>query len=158
MNEFQLLIQLISFGLQLGYFGEVGVLTTLNLGQSRRYLLIILNRLVLLRWCDLNNGNLLLLLLLNLLHLRIDLHDKVRIVAVPGHMLPNLFEFEELVVLFLIYHGYLLSYPTGRKARRLSSLNFLATGAIARPQTTTARSTKEAATQVRMSANERVCS
>ena len=93
MNEFQLLIQLISFGLQLGYFGKVGVLTTLNLGQSRRCLLIILNRLVLLWWCDLNNGNLLLLLLFNLLHLRIDLHDKVRIVAVPGHMLPNLFEF-----------------------------------------------------------------
>lgn len=96
-----------------------------------------------------------LLLLLNLLHLRIDLHDKVRIVAVPGHVLPDLFEFEELVVLFLINHGYLLSYLTGRKARRLSSLNFWAARAVARPQ---ARSTKEAATQMRMSANERVCS
>lgn len=121
--------------------------------------MIILKRLLLLlRGSDLNNGDLLLLLLFNLLHLRIDLHDKVRVVAVAGHVLPNLFEFEELVVLFLINHGYLLSYPTGRKARRLSSLNFLATGAVARPQATTTRSTKEAATQVRMSANERVCS
>ena len=120
--------------------------------------MIKLRRLLLLWWCDLNNGDLLLLLLLYLLHLRIDLHDKVRIIAVPGHMLPNLFEFEELVVLFLINHGYLLSYSTGRKARRLSILNIMATRAVARPQTTSTRSTKETATQVRMSSNERVCS
>lgn len=119
-------------------------------------ILLSLLLLLLLRWSDLDNRdhNLLLLLLFNLLHLRIDLHDKVRIIAVHGHVLPDLFEFEELVVLFLINHSYLFSYSTRRKARRLSAiLNFLESRTDARPHTTTTiRSTKET-----MSANERVC-